>query len=85
MKAQHTPGTWKVVAADRGYIITAMDGCYDVAVVRNIGNQNNLANAELIAAAPDLLAALEFCLASGQITHGRAEVARAAIAKARGG
>ena len=37
----------------------------------------------LVAAAPDLLAALEFCMASGQVTHGRAEIARAAIAKAK--
>jgi hypothetical protein len=41
-------------AAHRGYIITA-NGFYDVAVVRDIGNEGNRANARLIAAAPDLL------------------------------
>lgn len=29
-----TVGPWQVVDADRGYIITALEGCYDVAVVR---------------------------------------------------
>lgn len=56
-----TAGPWKVVDADRGYIITALDGCYDVAVVRNIGNQNNQANAHLIAKAPMMLDAMERC------------------------
>lgn len=56
-----TTGPWKVVAADRGYIITAMDGCYDVAVVRNIGNQNNEANAHIIAAAPEMFSAMQRC------------------------
>lgn len=56
-----TDGPWEVVTADRGYIITALGGCYDVAVVRNIGNQNNQANAVLIAAAPMMLDAMERC------------------------
>lgn len=56
-----TDGPWEVVDADRGYIITAMDGCYDVAVVRNIGNQDNEANAYLIAAAPEMLSAMQRC------------------------
>ena len=56
-----TDGPWEVVTADRGYIITALDGCYDIAVVRNIGNQGNHANAALIAAAPTMLDAMERC------------------------
>lgn len=56
-----TVGPWQVIDADRGYIITALDGCYDVAVVRNIGNQDNQANANLIAAAPMMLDAMERC------------------------
>ena len=56
-----TDGPWEVVTADRGYIITALDGCYDVAVVRNIGNQDNEANAHIIAAAPEMLSAMQRC------------------------
>lgn len=79
----HTSGPWMVVNADRGYIITALDGCYDVAVVRNIGNQNNQANATLLAAAPELLSALEYVALEHLTPHG-AKVVRAAIAMARG-
>lgn len=55
---KHTPGEWTVIDAQHGFIIEALDSAYDVAVVRNIGNQDNQANAHLIAAAPDLLATL---------------------------
>ena len=57
--AKHTQGSWNVVTMDRGFIITAKDGQYDVAVVRNIGNEDNAANARVIAAAPELLEAAE--------------------------
>lgn len=57
-EAKFTAGPWAAVASLRGFIITAKDGQYDIAVVRNIGNEDNEANARLIAASPDLLAAL---------------------------
>ena len=57
--SKHTPGPWVVDAAQYGYIITAKGGAYDIAVVRDIGNEDNKANARLIAAAPELLAALK--------------------------
>ena len=85
-----TDGPWEVVTADRGYIITALDGCYDVAVVRNIGNQDNQANAHLIAAAPMMLDAMERCyriLLSDTDTKGalfKAEnILREAVAEAK--
>ena len=48
---EHTKGPWEVINASRGFIIAAKDGQYDVAVVRNIGNDDNEANAKLIASA----------------------------------
>jgi hypothetical protein len=67
-------------AAHRGYVITA-DGFYDVAVVRDIGNEDNPANARLIAAAPDLLHACRECKSG---IKGWEELMHAAIAKAEG-
>ena len=55
----HTKGPWSAIEAQRGFIVTAIDGFYDIAVVRNMGNEDNKANARLIAAAPDLLEALQ--------------------------
>ena len=57
--SKYTSGPWVVDAAQYGYIITAKGGAYDIAVVRDIGNEDNKANARLIAAAPELLAALK--------------------------
>jgi len=85
-----TPGPWVVIKADRGFIISANYGAYDVSVVRNVGNQDNEANARLIAAAPDLL---EACKAVVKFWDSITEEdcvnnihvqARAAIAKATG-
>lgn len=59
MSAAHTSGPWAVVPGHRGFIITANGGAYDIAVVRDIGNKDNEANARLIAAAPCLLDALQ--------------------------
>ena len=56
--SKHTPGPWAILSESRGAIVTARDGCYDVAIVRDIGNEDNKANARLIAAAPELLQAL---------------------------
>lgn len=62
---------------------------YRIASVSNVNNSDqNQANAKLIAAAPDLLAALERLLASGDVRDaadaGALKQARAAIAKAVG-
>jgi hypothetical protein len=93
---KHTPGPWSILDERRGFIVTACDDCYDVATVRNIGNRDNAANARLIAAAPDMLAALQTIKQlnddaapfGGEIYRDRVDRAwdavRAAIAKATG-
>ena len=60
--SKHTPGPWVVDAVQYGYIITAKGGAYDIAVVRDIGNEDNKANARLIAAAPELLELLQYLM-----------------------
>jgi hypothetical protein len=89
--SDHTPGPWEVGQYGNSFIVTAKANSYDVAVVRNIGNEDNEANARLIAAAPELLAALqrymEVCPADEDTTAAFQEAAnnaRAAIAKATG-
>lgn len=49
--SEHTPGPWSAEPSARGFEITAGD--------RRIGEAHDEANARLIAAAPELLAALE--------------------------
>lgn len=56
--SRHTEGPWEVIPAERGFIVTAKDGQYDIAVVRNIGNEDNEANARLMKEGPALLALL---------------------------
>lgn len=97
MTSKHTPGPWwigietdkgevEVVSDDRPYICMVLPGAIDGLT---------LANARLISAAPDLLAALER-MAGAFVPHPRddtegwreeheaCELARAAIAKATG-
>ena len=96
MKQQHTPGPWKcsqylghpawsvhMDAGDRGRGSTIVDG------VAGIDLEQRLANARLIAAAPDLLEALELIASTDPVDAAldpqRAmRVAKAAIAKALG-
>lgn len=98
--SKHTPGPWMVT--DSGGDVNVMDGCsigiddafgqdggrdYCLATVVNGDPDELRANAELVAAAPELLDALEEmmeylpCNQLGGVTHR----ARAAIAKAKGG
>jgi hypothetical protein len=58
MSSSFTPGPWEAGQYGNSFIVTAKERMYDVAVVRNIGNEDNEANARLIAAAPELLEAL---------------------------
>jgi hypothetical protein len=101
MIEQHTPGPWGVLSTAVGPAYTAvcigqlneekgLDGAsdeYAVCVVPLIHDESR-ANARLIAAAPDLLTALEEVLPHVEFSHRpfKAEVAaaRAAIAKATG-
>lgn len=91
MEAKHTPGPWGCESAmssdlDSIRYITNPDGKSIARVrIRNFQSQDEaLANARLIAAAPDLLAALQGIMAgiAGCERDAHYEAARAAIAKA---
>lgn len=83
-KTKHTPGPWGA----SGTVVRADNG--QGAVIAELGKVRdvNLANAALIAAAPELLRALEDLLAVHEtkrnLAHDVWEAARAAIAKAEG-
>ena len=89
MTTKHTPGPWAV--ADVGEVVVCATGrtLCDVYSSPTTGDEQADADAHLIAAAPDLLAALEAALAclnffgSDQIEPFRVRC-RAAIAKAKG-
>ena len=103
MNTQHTPGPWKACApigpGDFGILSMAVNagGNFYVATIPNGQHREAEATARLIAAAPELLAALESCLAHlqdeynsskhhGHKTNAAAAfiASRAAIAKAKG-
>lgn len=86
--SKHTPGPWKIVDAWNYYMVEGQndeeiiwqDGPYQTPTI-------NKANACLIAAAPDLLEALEAIVGNSSIQRVSDELhakARAAIAKAKG-
>lgn len=91
---KHTPGPWNVSGS---HIVSVKTGVQLAEVFSPCGydpkNQKEAANARLIAAAPDLLAALEQCLvivdAHRRISGGDGDMAamnaRAALARAKGG
>ena len=82
MSAKHTPGPWRVGREGGvGFFIVP------VGALVHDGYERCAADACLIAAAPELLEALELVLAQddGDLTVGARTAARAAIAKARGG
>lgn len=94
MSAKHTPGPWLV----DGNVIRGdaqINGSVSVACVLDVAypygrwaGESAKANAKLISAAPDLLAALQSVLANSLDSQGLADAhkqARAAIAKATGG
>lgn len=93
MKAQHTPGPWTANFGSReqgtsGALIRDRVGIVAEAYPRNPSGTEQTENARLIAAAPDLLAALQAVDRADAYTHERGEAlakARAAIAKAIGG
>lgn len=82
----YTEGPWTAEHCGRSFVISARHD-YDVCVVRNIGPEDNAANAMLIASAPELLEVLKAILADGvhcDVVPHLHERARAAIAKAEG-
>lgn len=78
--AQHTPGPWKITAAS----FTIKAAAVGTVVYGNPDNPNRLADARLIAAAPDLLEALKGVLRVADRATTEFDAARAAIAKAEG-
>ena len=99
-QSNHTPGPWTVDWSDDGplihtgdLMIASVSGSTEHIKVRGIDEQTTEANASLIAAAPDLLEALERLLEHGERHNMYHEAgkdadivnqARSAIAKARG-
>lgn len=87
--AKHTPGQWRLDALT--IIGDSGEGQHPVAFADGPTMAISDANATLIAAAPDLLAACEALLAGHVVGFTHAErvaaiaAARAAIAKAKGG
>lgn len=63
----HTPGPWKVVLKDTPYDHPIMDGQGNIIARVSSGYPESSADANLIAAAPELLAALEAVVASAGI------------------
>lgn len=91
MKTKHTPGPWAVIEGDfRGVKIEGED---QAEVARCPGDKQGRIDARLIAAAPELLEALQR-IANGQEMEGEfthvetvaryQEIARSAIAKSTG-
>lgn len=104
MTAKHTPGPWKMshggLPGDSGFSIASDSAeadnvkitaeCWPCTIVSEDHRQELFANGRLIAAAPELLEALEMmaeCWQNGSPVCAGSEVAKdaiAAIAKARG-
>ena len=86
-QAAHTQGPWITEGLGQSYGLYDPDGCMIGSILKN--RQNSSETAHLIAAAPDLLAALENlvfdCEAHGlDDNDAHLREARAAIAKAKG-
>lgn len=82
-----TPGPWIIgTPPPNGELTIGNQAGMMVAVATTGFSCPTAANASLIAAAPDLLEALETCIDYGSMTGGEwvSDKARAAIAKARG-
>ena len=83
----HTPGPWQVKSDDISVVGRRNVGAFDV-VAHVAPRQNTHANARLIAAAPDLLAALkslmEYMSPDDYAWASRVQDAYTAIAKAEG-
>lgn len=88
MTTKHTPGPWVIGKHDHDVVM--VDTASGTAICDVYGDSDDRpANAHLIAAAPDLLEALEtlyraVCIADADLRPGE-QLAREAIAKAKGG
>ena len=86
MQTNHTPGPWHVTGDEHGTMITDNTGEQIALWPQQGGTVEQCANAALIAAAPELLAALKVCESVLRIQGyvNAADIAQAAIAKATG-
>lgn len=93
MNAQHTPAPWEpMTAGGKQYVVGGPDQNNGVAYICGVTPENITANARLIAAAPDLLEALETILEWMETAHSAEamapggwpmiDAARAALTKA---
>ena len=70
METKHTPGPWKYrPAIMSGFYVETVDQSHDNSFIGEVGGglqskQEIIANAKLVAAAPDLLEALNECIAA---------------------
>ena len=91
-ESKFTPGDWEWSQAEHGDVeVRSVDGDFIAIVVLDGDTETRDANANLIAAAPDLYAVLDALTASVRVTRGVPSFdvvllnqARAALAKARG-
>lgn len=86
MERKWTPGPWIAVTEDihdnaLWTVVAGDDGSRDVATMSHFGD---IENAHLIAAAPDLYEALEWCACWINMNHPAHAKAMEALAKARG-
>ena len=103
--SKHTKGPWHVVLSDNATPHIMHENAHDMSDISDISSRvcvmpaeitysyNSLANAKLIAAAPELLEALEIMVEfvanvhagkTNRICYAALDAARAAIAKAKG-
>ena len=104
VRSKHTPGPWEVFDDVEGCEFPGIDNAgesivlcgsiFDDGGIRGDTKEERLANARLIAAAPDMLEAIEETLQSVvmnrmydtiEISRDAIELLRAALAKAKGG
>lgn len=88
MTAKHTPGPWSIAEGDGCFIVETDDSTVRFVVI-GLNMEGDRSNAQLIAAAPDLLEALKLAdaMLSGATMNANVveQKVRAAIAKAIGG
>jgi hypothetical protein len=88
MSGSHTPGPWDIAldtVRDGDITVFAEDRA--VAMMKtyeDVPRDTTLAEARLIAAAPELLAACKMALEQGDLFNADADIVRSAIAKAEG-
>jgi len=89
MEVKHTPGPWEIEPSDDGQshwiVPAASNRCGWVGDrYMRVSGPIDIHDARLIAAAPDLLEALEACYAALHPNSAEGQAARAAIAKVTG-